>query len=75
MFKKLESGVIINVNLIEVIEKDYEGQQRAKINKGSYILTERDIEEIMNPWTNNPFISGKSVLGMFGIEEQNEKED
>lgn len=46
MFKKLESGVIINVNLIEVIEKDYEGQQRAKINKGSYIVTEKDIEEI-----------------------------
>lgn len=75
MFKKLESGVIINVKLIEVIEKDYEGQQRAKINKGSYILTEKDIDEIMNPWKNNPLINGKSVLEMFGIEEQNEKKD
>lgn len=70
MFKKLESGVIINVNLIEVIEKDYEGQQRAKINKGSYILTERDIEEIMDGI--DRFMSAKP---MFGKEEQNEKED
>lgn len=72
MFKKLESGVIINVKLIEVIEKDYEGQQRAKINKGSYILTERDIEEIMAPDGIDPFISAKP---MFGKEEQNEKKD
>lgn len=72
MFKKLESGVIINVNLIEVIEKDYEGQQRAKINKGSYILTERDIEEIICHADIHRFIEAKP---MFGKEEQNEKED
>lgn len=73
MFKKLESGVIINVKLIEVIEKDYEGQQRAKINKGSYILTERDIEEIMTPSDIDRFISARQP--MFGKEEGNEKKD
>lgn len=70
MFKKLESGVIINVKLIEVIEKDCEGQQRAKINKGSYIVTERDIEEIVHMV--DMYISAKP---MFGKEEGNEKED
>ena len=72
MFKKLESGVIVNVKLIEVIEKDYEGQQRAKINKGTYIVTERDIEEIICPCDVDRFIFANT---MFGKEEGNEKED
>ena len=70
MFKKLESGVIVNVKLIEVIEKDYEGQQRAKINKGTYIVTERDIEEITCPYDVGRFIFEKP---MFEKEEGNEK--
>jgi len=72
MFKKLESGVIINVKLIEVIEKDYEGQQRAKINKGSYIVTEKDIEEIICFADIRKFIEARP---MFEKEEGNEKED
>lgn len=55
MFVKLESGVIINVKLIEVIESDHKGQQRARINLQSYIVTEKDIEQIVNPWYDNPF--------------------
>lgn len=70
MFKKLESGVIINVKLIEAIEKDYEGQQRAKINKGSHIVTERDIEEVM--FIDNIYHTAKP---MFEKGEGNEKKD